>query len=113
MWWLIIGFVPSKLVSSRRLLLRPTWSRGRLADIGGGHGFRSFRGGIRGGHGCRLPSPPRKLHLRVHSGPASEERRQDMTTIDTKTIDQGRLEAFVGQAVVDMGAAISGAAAAY
>jgi hypothetical protein len=36
-----------------------------------------------------------------------------MTTIDTKTIDQGRLEAFVGQAVVDMGAAISGAAAAY
>jgi SAM-dependent methyltransferase len=31
-----------------------------------------------------------------------------MTTIETKPIDQARLEAFVGQAVVDMGAAISG-----
>ena len=31
-----------------------------------------------------------------------------MTTIDIKPIDDSRLEAFVGQAVVDMGAAISG-----
>jgi SAM-dependent methyltransferase len=31
-----------------------------------------------------------------------------MTTIETNPIDQARLEAFVGQAVVDMGAAISG-----
>ncbi len=31
-----------------------------------------------------------------------------MTTIDTKPIDEAQLEAFVGQAVVDMGAAISG-----
>jgi SAM-dependent methyltransferase len=31
-----------------------------------------------------------------------------MTTIETKPIDEARLEAFVGQAVVDMGAAISG-----
>jgi SAM-dependent methyltransferase len=31
-----------------------------------------------------------------------------MTTIDTKPIDEARLGAFVGQAVVDMGAAISG-----
>lgn len=31
-----------------------------------------------------------------------------MTTIDSKPIDEARLEAFVGQAVVDMGAAISG-----
>ncbi|HEY3716819.1 MAG TPA: class I SAM-dependent methyltransferase [Jatrophihabitantaceae bacterium] len=31
-----------------------------------------------------------------------------MTTIDTKPVDQARLEAFVGQAVFDMAAAISG-----
>jgi SAM-dependent methyltransferase len=31
-----------------------------------------------------------------------------MTTIDTRPIDEARLEAFVGQAVTDMGAAISG-----
>ena len=31
-----------------------------------------------------------------------------MTTIETKSIDGARLEAFVGQAVADMGAAISG-----
>jgi hypothetical protein len=31
-----------------------------------------------------------------------------MTTTDTRAIDAGRLEAFVGQAVLDMGAAISG-----
>jgi SAM-dependent methyltransferase len=31
-----------------------------------------------------------------------------MTTIDTKPIDEARLGAFVGQAVLDMGAAISG-----
>src|SRR6185437_2982913 len=34
--------------------------------------------------------------------------RQDMTTTETNPIDQARLEAFVGQAVTDMGAAISG-----
>jgi hypothetical protein len=31
-----------------------------------------------------------------------------MTIIDSPSIDRARLEAFVGQAVVDMGAAISG-----
>jgi hypothetical protein len=31
-----------------------------------------------------------------------------MTTTETNPIDQARLEAFVGQAVTDMGAAISG-----
>ncbi len=31
-----------------------------------------------------------------------------MTTIDTRPIDEARLEAFVGQAVTDLGAAISG-----
>jgi hypothetical protein len=31
-----------------------------------------------------------------------------MTTIDTSPIDEAKLGAFVGQAVVDMGAAISG-----
>jgi 2-polyprenyl-3-methyl-5-hydroxy-6-metoxy-1,4-benzoquinol methylase len=31
-----------------------------------------------------------------------------MTTTDIPTLDEGKLEAFVGQAVVDMGAAISG-----
>ena len=31
-----------------------------------------------------------------------------MTTTDIPAIDEARLEAFVGQAVVDMGAAISG-----
>lgn len=31
-----------------------------------------------------------------------------MTTIDTPAVDEARLEAFVGQAVTDMGAAISG-----
>jgi SAM-dependent methyltransferase len=31
-----------------------------------------------------------------------------MTTIDTRPIDEAKLEAFVGQAVLDMGAAISG-----
>ena len=31
-----------------------------------------------------------------------------MTTTETSPIDQARLEAFVGQAVTDMGAAISG-----
>src|SRR6478735_5818888 len=34
--------------------------------------------------------------------------RQDMTTTETNPIDQARLEAFVGRAVTDMGAAISG-----
>ena len=31
-----------------------------------------------------------------------------MTTTETNPIDESRLEAFVGQAVTDMGAAISG-----
>jgi hypothetical protein len=31
-----------------------------------------------------------------------------MTTTDIPAIDEAKLEAFVGQAVVDMGAAISG-----
>lgn len=31
-----------------------------------------------------------------------------MTIIDTGPVDEARLEAFVGQAVADMGAAISG-----
>ena len=31
-----------------------------------------------------------------------------MTTVDTRTVDDARLDAFVEQAVVDMGAAISG-----
>jgi hypothetical protein len=31
-----------------------------------------------------------------------------MTTTNTPTLDEAKLEAFVGQAVVDMGAAISG-----
>src|ERR1700750_2773119 len=34
--------------------------------------------------------------------------RQGMTTTETNPIDEARLEAFVGQAVTDMGAAISG-----
>src|SRR5258707_9962994 len=34
--------------------------------------------------------------------------RRNMTTTETNPIDEARLEAFVGQAVTDMGAAISG-----
>jgi SAM-dependent methyltransferase len=51
----------------------------------------------------------RRLFELGHSGP-EYERRHDMTAIDTnqKTVDQVRLEAFVHQAVGDMGAAISG-----
>jgi SAM-dependent methyltransferase len=37
-----------------------------------------------------------------------DDGRQDMTTTETNPIDEAKLEAFVGQAVTDMGAAISG-----
>src|SRR5258708_23442583 len=49
------------------------------------------------------------LKLRSRRGFArSGGRRHDMTTIDKGPIDEARLEAFVGQVVLDMGAAISG-----
>src|SRR5258708_34481183 len=49
------------------------------------------------------------LKLRSRRGFArSGGRRHDMTTIDKGPIDEARLEAFGGQVVLDMGAAISG-----
>jgi SAM-dependent methyltransferase len=46
--------------------------------------------------------------MRIRSGSAVQDGSQDVTTTETNPIDEARLEAFVGQAVTDMGAAISG-----
>jgi SAM-dependent methyltransferase len=49
----------------------------------------------------RLPGAQAGLRIRTTG-------EKDMTTTETNPVDEARLEAFVGQAVTDMGAAISG-----
>src|SRR3954452_2898052 len=92
------------------------WTAGRPAELrearAGGlfHAARGPLGGDSRGTTTSLVAPlqvPNPRCQAVHSGlPGGAETA--MTTTDIPALDQAKLEAFVGQAVADMGAAISG-----
>src|SRR4051794_17776567 len=92
------------------------WTAGRPAELrearAGGlfHAPRGPLGGDSRGTTPSLVAPLQVPNARCqafHSGlPGGAETA--MTTTDIPALDQAKLEAFVGQAVVDMGAAISG-----
>ena len=84
-----------------RSWLVSTLSQSGPPGIRARHGPR-IRGGIRARRGCAPPTPASTLLPRRSIGDLRRRAETRMTSTDIPAIDEAGLEAFVGQAVVDM-----------
>ncbi len=112
-YWVRLRSARSAKSASTLPVLTPTAAVGLAVVMVGAvatHARRPLTRGFRGDHGCPAPASSSTLLPGRFIGDLRRraETRVTTTTTEISTIDEAKLETFVGQAVTDMGAAISG-----